>query len=143
MSSSQIPNNPHIVSMTGLGETARTQDPEGTRAEEVPDGTRNGPRTKLPRGMTLSTYNVRTLYQAGKFDQLIRQADGLDDIDIIGIQEHRWTTAENISKQWSDNKEFLFYYSTASSERWGGVGILVRRKYVAAIRSVEKVSDRV
>ena len=143
MSSSQIPNNPPIVAMTGLGETARTQDPEGTRAEEETDGNRTLPRTKLPRGMTLSTYNVRTLYQAGKFDQLIRQASGLDDIDIIGIQEHRWITAENISKQWSDNKEFLFYYSTASPERWGGVGILVRRKYAAAIRSVEKVSNRI
>ena len=101
MSSSQIPNNPPIVAMTGLGETARTQDPEGTRAEEETDGNRTLSRTKLPHGMTLSTYNVRTLYQAGKFDQLIRQASGLDDIDIIGIQEHWWITAENISKQWS------------------------------------------
>ncbi len=128
--------------MTDAGETARTQDPEGTRVEESLDENSTCVR-RLPRGMTLSTYNVRTLYQTGKFDQLVRKAKEIENIDIVGIQEHRWITQDNISQQWSDDRDFLFIYSTASSERVGGVGVLVRKKHVPAIRSMENISSRI
>ena len=94
-------------------------------------------------GISLSTYNVRTLYQVGKFDQLTRDASNIQSIDLIGIQEHRWKTPDEVAEHWSDNKEFLFIYTSAPADRVGGVGLLVRRKHTSAIRSAEKISDRI
>ena len=92
--------------------------------------------------MSLATYNVRTLFQVGKFDQLTRQAKELP-IDIIAVQEHRWRTHSDIDQKWSDDGEFLFIFSSADKNRVGGVGVLVRRKHVGSYRTADKVSDRI
>ena len=79
--------------------------------------------------MTLPTYNVRALHQTGKFDQWVRKAKEIDNIDIVGIQEHRWITKDNISQQWSDDRDFLFIYSSPSPERVGTrCGVLVKKR---------------
>ncbi len=119
--------------MTGLGETERTQGHEESRREES--------KMKLC-DTNIATYNVQTLFQTGKFDQLTRQAKLLPT-DIIAVQEHRWITSEPVSQTWSENREFLFVYSSASKSRVGGVGLLIRRQHVGAFRSAEKISDRV
>ena len=89
--------------------------------------------------MNIATYSVRTLFQTGKFDQLMKQAKLLPT-DIIAAQEHRWITSESVNQSWSDHREFLFVYSTASKSH---VGLLIRRQHVAAFRSAEKISDRI
>ena len=45
----------------------------------------------LVRGVHFPTFNVRTLYQTGKLDQLLRGAQNLS-LNIIGIQESWWIT---------------------------------------------------
>ena len=65
--------------------------------------------------------NVRNLYQTGKLDQLLRGAQNLP-LNIIGMQEHRWITKETVSQYWSDYREFMFTYSSASQPRVAGAG---------------------
>ena len=125
--------------MTGSGSTARPQNLEGSRAVERKDEAR---KIKL-NGVTFSTYNVRTLYQTGKFDQLIHEASKINETDFIGIQEHRWITQEQVSQHWSEDREFLFVYSSALPDRVGGVGLLIRKKHVPAFRYAERVSERI
>ena len=128
--SSQLPDTEF---MTASGETSRTQRHEPRRKD---DG-----KLKL-KNVTFSTYNVQTLYQTGKFDQLTRQAKEMP-VDIIGIQEHRWKTSNIIEQQWSDDGEALFVYSTATKMRTGGVGLLIKKKHVPSYRTADKVSDRI
>ena len=94
------------------------------------------------RGINFSTYNCRTLFQTGKFDQLVKQAVDIPGIDIIGIQEHRWITTETTSKCWSPNHEYLTIYSSADKNRVGGIGLLVRKKHTASYRTAVEISDR-
>ena len=62
--------------------------------------------------MQFSMFNLRTLYQTGKLDQLLRGAQNLP-LDIIGIQEHQWITKETLSQYGNDECEFMFIYSSA------------------------------
>ena len=46
-------------------------------------------------------------------------------IDIIGIQEHRLITKEPPDELWSDDKNWVLVYSSATDQRQGGVGQLM------------------
>ena len=128
--------------MTGHGQSPNqgSYALDGLVANQVPAP--DGHRHVRLRGINFSTYNCRTLFQTGKFDQLVKQAVDIPGIDIIGIQEHRWTTTETISQFWSPNHEYLTIYSSADKNRVGGIGLLVRKKHTASYRTAVKISDR-
>lgn len=75
---------PSAAQMKASGERANpgTQKPDGQRKDDKIN----------TRNISFSTYNTQMLFQAGKFDQLVRPARDILAVDIIGIQEHRWTT---------------------------------------------------
>ncbi len=52
----------------------------------------------------IGTWNVRTLYQAGKLPQLIREFNNYK-LQILGISEMRWTGS---GRMVSDGKTILF-----------------------------------
>ena len=87
-------------------------------------------------GVHFPTFDVRTLYQTGKLDQLLRGAQNLP-LNIITIQEHRWITKETVSLYWCDYGEFMFIYSFASQPRVVDVGLLIRNKFANSYRDAE------
>ena len=101
-------------------------------------------RDHIPLGhpITVSSYNVRTLHQTGKFHQLC--CGSLDaGIDIVGVQEHRLISTTPITEQWSDDKNWLFIHNSASKSRQGGVGLLVAKHLTKCINGTKCISDRI
>jgi len=118
-------------SMTGqreLGATSRTVGPESCLSAFKP--------------LIVSTYNVRTIYQKGKIHQLF---SGCADagIDIAGIQEHRLITTNSTDELWSDDKNFVMIYSTATQQRQGGVGLLMSKHIYKCLQGVKVISKRI
>ena len=112
-------------------------------ANEVP-GSAGADKQCLPvsKPLVISTYNVRTLYQEGKNYQLFM---GCADagIDIIGIQEHRLITTSPTDELWSDDKNWVLAYSSASDNRQGGVGFLMSKHVRKCLQSIESVNERI
>ncbi|XP_028518192.1 uncharacterized protein LOC110249715 [Exaiptasia diaphana] len=99
-------------------------------------------RISLGTPIVVSTYNVRTLHQTGKFHQL---CSGCIDagVDIVAVQEHRLLSTNPINEKWSDDKNWMFIHNSASQSRQGGVGLLVSRHLVKCIVSTKCISDRI
>ena len=64
-------------------------------------------KLRVAKPLTISTYNVRTLYQKGKLHQLMTGCSE-QGIDIVGIQEHRLITNKDLDKEWFDDGQSLF-----------------------------------
>ncbi|XP_038063001.1 craniofacial development protein 2-like [Patiria miniata] len=95
-------------SMTDQRETGRT-----SRTVGLDKG-----RLSAFEPLVISTYNVRTLHQKGKIHQLFM---GCADagVDIIGIQEHRLITSNYTEEIWSDDRNWVMVYSSATKQRQG------------------------
>ena len=118
--------------MTGqreLGTPTRTDGPEKCRLSAF-------------KPLIVSTYNVRTLFQHGKTHQLFMSCTDAG-IDIDGIQEHRLITTNPTEELWSDDKNWMFVYSTSSDQRQGGVGILMSRQMYKCLQSVKSIFNRI
>ena len=85
----------------------------------------------------IGTWNVRTLFQAGKTAQLLREFDAYR-MDILGISEMRWTGSGRFV---SDGK--LVIYSGNDSSHIRGVGIIFSRRASAALIGWKPISDRI
>lgn len=119
-------------SMTGqreLGTPPRTVGPEKCRLSAF-------------KPLVVSTYNVRTLYQQGKAHQLFMGC-AATGIDIIGIQEHRLITNNPTEELWSDDRNWVLIYSSATDQRQGGVGILMSKHIYKCVQSVNSINPRI
>ncbi|GFR87055.1 craniofacial development protein 2 [Elysia marginata] len=74
------------------------------------------------RPLVIGTWKVRTLYQAGKLDNLIQETDALK-VDIMGIAETRWKDEGLIR---GDNYTMMYSGGTAHEH---GVGILIKKRH--------------
>ena len=92
--------------------------------------------------LIISTYNVRTLYQQGKTHHLFMGCSDVG-IDIIGIQEHRLITKDRSDELWSDDKNWVLAYSSATDQRQGGVGLLMSKHIPKCLQSVTPVTKRI
>ena len=84
---------------------ARTCPNDIMKQQRETERTTVADRTRIPTSakIVMSTYNVRTLYQTGKFHQLC--TGSIDaGVNIVGIQEHRLHPTNLISQKWSDDK---------------------------------------
>ena len=108
---------------------ARTVGPESSRLSTF-------------KPLIISAYNVRTLHQQGKTHQLFT---GCSDAgtDIIGIQEHRLITKEPTEELWSEDKNWVIIYSSATDQRQGGVGRLMSKHIYNCLQSVTPVTKRI
>ena len=61
--------------------------------------------------------------------------------DIVGIQKHHLITTNQTEELWSDDKNWVFVYSTVSDLRQGGVGILYMSRQVLAKREMYLQQD--
>lgn len=92
-----------------------TPKPEGSVA--LDDGRLKTRGTLLRIG----TWNVRTMFQAGKLDNAIQDMSRMS-LDILGISELRWKEAGTV-----DRDEFVIVYS-GGIRHFNGVGIIMKRK---------------
>ena len=70
--------------------------------------------------LRIATWNVRTLYKAGKLDNLIQEANRMK-LDIIGIAETRWTDNACVKRD-----DYTFIYSGREKHQHG-VGMLIKK----------------
>ena len=92
----------------------------------------NSNRNKIKVG----TWNVRTLYQAGKLENVIQEMGRLD-VNIFGICETRWTNSG--SMQIDDYK--IIYSGGDKHEK--GVGIILDKERSKSLMGYWAISDRV
>ena len=125
----QMSANDSMTDQRELGTPSRTVGPD---------------KSRLPtfKPLLVSTYNVRTLYQPGKSHQFFT---GCNDVglDIVGIQEHRLITSSPTDELWSDDKSWVAIYSSATSQRLGGVGLAIPKHIHRCLQSVQSVSQRI
>ena len=95
-------------------------------AEQVP-GSRNQATARLDRCCSrIVTWNVNTLYQAGKLDNLKKEAERMK-LDVVGLSEVIWT-----SSGWLTLGGWTSYYSGGDRHE-AGVGVLLRREVAEAV----------
>ena len=82
--------------------------------------------------LAISTYNVRTLFQTGCVDA---------GIHMIGIQEHRLFTTNPTEELWSEDRNWVFIYGSATNLRVGGVGFVISKPIYRCIQKVEVISE--
>ena len=107
-----------------------TPKPEGNVA---PDDGRLKTRGTLLR---IGTWNVRTMFQAGKLDNAILETSRMR-LDILGISELRWKEAGTVDKD-----EYVMVYS-GGERHYNGVGILMKRKIYKSMTGFWPISERV
>ena len=97
--------------------------------------------TKKIRGrdnIVIGTWNVRTLAQAGKLEELEHGLKGYT-WDVIGLCEVRWKgIGEKLTQE-----GHLFYYSGELDKHEHGVGFIVNSKTKQSVLSCNQISSRI
>ena len=116
--------------VSGMGiDEAKNLKPKGGFSADTPMlKTRN-------EFLKIGTWNVRTLFQAGKLDNLVQEFDSLK-LDILGIAETHWTESGIIQKE-----EHTIIYSGGEEHR-RGVGIMLNRKTANCLMGYWPISER-
>ena len=99
---------------------------------------------KCKQTIQIATFNVRTLNRIGQLPELTASAVE-HKIDIICIQEHRYTHNEDIKYHDTDNGWTLATVSTwknSVNATVGGVGILIGPRALKSLNSVESIPPR-
>ena len=99
---------------------------------------------KCKHTVQIATFNVRTLNRIGKLPELTASAIE-HKIDIICMQEHRYTHSEDIKYHDTSNG-----WTLAIASAWknsinatiGGVGILIGPQALKSLNSIEKIHPR-
>ena len=91
-------------------------------------------RTK--NSLKIGTWNVRTMFQKGKLDNVKHEMEKLK-LNVLGLSEVRWIGAGSFT---TDN--FITIYS-GGDQHEKGVGILLDKETSKSIKSFWGVSDRV
>ena len=113
----------------GRGQNQRVAENEDHRLDAI---NINGAGYSLQFG----TWNVRTLYQAGKFQNCIQEMED-HKLDILGLAEVRWTDSGKAVKEGN-----VLYYSGGVKNEYG-VGIVVSKKHARSVMGYWPISDRV
>ena len=86
---------------------------------------------------TIGTWNVRTLFLAGKMAQVIREFEAYQ-LEILGLTEVRWTGSGKIK-----HGEVTFLYSGPEEHHERGVGILLGNEAARALIAWNPVNERI
>ena len=92
--------------------------------------------TTRNRLLHIGTWNVRTLYQAGKLKNALKAMDNMK-LDLLGISECTWTDDGTIVKD-----DHIMIYS-GGKEHKNGVGIIMRKKIARSLIGYWATSERV
>ena len=86
--------------------------------------------------LKIAIWNVRTLFQAGKFDNVCQEMDRMR-LDVLGISETRWTDNGKIV----DNEKVMVY-AGGEEDRYG-VGIIMKKSIANCMLGYWPVSERI
>ena len=99
---------------------------------------------KCKQTLQIATFNVRTLNRIGQLPELIASVEE-HKIDIICIQEHRYTHTEDIKYHETGNGWSLVTVSAwknSVNAAVGGVGLLIEPRALKTLNSIEKIQPR-
>ena len=99
---------------------------------------------KCKQTIQIATFNVRTLNRIGQLPELTALAVE-HKIDIIWIQEHRYTHTEDIKYHKTGNGWTLATVSVwknSVNATVGGVGILIELRALKTLNSIERIQPR-
>lgn len=88
--------------------------------------------------MKIGTWNVRSMYQAGKTHDVIREMRRLK-ISVMGISEMRWPSSGKCRVDGYD----VFYSGGDDNHHKNGVGFIVNKEVARCINNFSPISDRV
>lgn len=94
-------------------------------------------RIKKQEKVRIGPWNVRTMYQAGKIHNAIKEMDRMN-ISILGISEMRWPDSGNIN---IENHKVLYSGLTTGTHEYG-VGIILTEKMSKSIKNFIPISSR-
>lgn len=98
-------------------------------------------RLKIAKSkLKIGTWNVRSLYAAGKFDNLIQEARRMETT-IMGISELRWPGSGTCR-----HDEGILYYSGSEdndTQHRNGVGILIKPELEKYVKQVIPINNRI
>ena len=92
--------------------------------------------TTWNRLLRIDTWNVRTLYQAGKLSNALKEMDNMK-LDLLGISECKWTDNGIIVK---DNNIMIY---SGGKEHRNGVGIIMSKEIARSLIGYWAISERV
>ena len=96
---------------------------------------------KCKQTLQIATFNVRTLNRIGQLPELIASAEE-HKIDIIYIQEHRYTHTEDIKYHETGNGWSLVTVSAWKNSvngAVGGVGLLIGPRALKTLNSIDNI----
>ena len=85
--------------------------------------------------LNISTWNVRTLLESGKFDNLIKEFDDMN-LDILGVSETHWNGSGIIQRE---HHTMIF---SGGEENRRGVGIVVNNRIKRCVMGYWPISER-
>lgn len=97
---------------------------------------------KIRHGMSesikIGTWNVRSMYEAGKIHNTIREMKRLR-ISVLGVSEMRWPQSGVLKIE-----DCVVYYAGADgAQHKNGVAIIVTNKVAKAVKNFTPISDRI
>ena len=112
--------------------------------EQSATGLKQQKLLKCKQTLQIATFNVRTLNRIGQLPELIVSAEE-HKIDIICIQEHRYTHIEDIKYHYTGSG-----WTLATVSAWknsvnatvGGVGMLIGPRALKTLNSIERMQPR-
>ena len=85
--------------------------------------------------LKIGTWNVRTLYKAGKLENAMQEMKRME-LDIMGTAETRWTESGKVVKN-----NYTMIYSGGNEHKYG-VGILMKNTITNAMMGYWAISER-
>ena len=92
--------------------------------------------TAMGTSRRIATWNIRSMYQSGKMDNIIMEMKRLN-IDIMGVCEVRWTGAGKLQ---SDDVTFI--YSCGEKHQYG-VGVFLDKECAQSLCGFWCISERI
>ena len=89
------------------------------------------------RILKIATWNVRILYQAGKFDNILQEMMDRLILDILELSETRWTDDGKTTR----DKHSMLY--SGGGDHQSGVGVIMKNSIAKSLLGYWPISDRV
>lgn len=134
MDRSQRMNNPNDVNGRSANADAASSGRNGYVSQVTP--VRHQATVSNKENMRVATWNVNTLYQAGKYDNLKQEMTRMR-LDVVGVSEVRWT---GVGRCDGGGVEFVY---SGGEEHQRGVGVMMTKKVARCMKGYMAVSDRV
>lgn len=134
MDQSHRRNNPNDVNGRSADADAASSGRDGYAPQVTP--VRHQATVSTKQLIRVATWNVNTLYQLGKYDNL-KQEMARMRLDVVGVSEVRWT---GVGQCGGGGVEFVY---SGGEEHQRGVGVMMTTKTARCMMGYMAISDRV